>query len=66
MSPYEGVNLTEENRTEMLEVLDFLQQDIVLGSPIADSAEFKPSGVTLSDLAKYPKSFFNYFEIVQV
>lgn len=67
MSPYEGINLNAEDRTEMLEVLDFLQQDIVVGSPIAESAEFKPAaGVTIADLAKYPKSFFNYFEIVQI
>jgi hypothetical protein len=65
MSPYEGINLKEAERSEMLEVLDFLQQDIVIGSPVKDSAEFKPSVVTLEDLAQLPKSFFNYFEIVQ-
>ena len=66
MSPYEGINLEGENRAEMLEVLDFLQQDIVVGSPVKESAEFKPAGVTVADLAKFPKSFFNYFEIIQI
>lgn len=61
--PYEGVNLTERDRAEMLEVLDFLQQDIVVGSPIQESAEMKQSSLTMEDLARFPKSFFNYFEI---
>ncbi len=63
MSPYKGVELNENQRVEMLEVLDFLQQDIVIGSPVKKSTEFKPAELSMDDLSKLPKSFFNYFEI---